>query len=79
MLLLTYVALRQGDAVGVGTFSGEQRWVKPVRGAGMLNTILNHVYDLEPGTEAPDYSRAAVELLARQRKRALVVVLTNIR
>jgi uncharacterized protein (DUF58 family) len=59
MLLLTYVALRQGDAVGVGTFSGEQRWVKPVRGAGMLNTILNQVYDLEPSTEAPDYSRAA--------------------
>ena len=79
MLLLTYVALRQGDAVGVATFSGQQRWVKPVRGAGMLNTILNNVYDLEPGTDAPDYSNAAVELLARQRKRALVVVLTNIR
>jgi uncharacterized protein (DUF58 family) len=79
MLLLTYVALRQGDAVGVGTFSGEQRWVKPVRGSSMLNTILNNVYDLEPGTDAPDYSRAAIELLARQRKRALVVVLTNIR
>ena len=77
MLLLTYVALRQGDAVGVATFSGQQRWVKPVRGAGMLNTILNNVYDLEPGTDAPDYSNAAVELLARQRKRALVVVLTN--
>lgn len=79
MLLLTYVALRQGDAVGVGTFSGEQRWVKPIRGAGMLNTILNNVYDLEPGTEAPDYSQAVIDLLARQRKRALVVVLTNIR
>lgn len=79
MLLLTYVALRQGDAVGVGTFSGEQRWIKPVRGTTMLNTILNGVYDLEPGTDAPDYSRAAVELLARQRKRALVVVLTNLR
>ena len=79
MLLLTYVALRQGDAVGAGTFSGEQRWIKPVRGTGMLNTILNGVYDLEPGTDAPDYSRAAIELLARQRKRALVIVLTNLR
>lgn len=79
MLLLTYVALRQGDAVGVGTFSGEQRWVKPVRGAGMLNTILNQVYDLEPSTEAPDYSRAAMDLLARQRKRSLVIVITNLR
>jgi len=79
MLLLTYVALRQGDAVGVGTFSGEQRWVKPVRGTGMLNTILNQVYDLEPSAEAPDYSRAAMDLLARQRKRSLVIVMTNLR
>jgi len=79
MLLLTYVALRQGDAVGVGTFSGEQRWVKPVRGTGMLNTILNQVYDLEPSAEAPDYSRAALDLLARQRKRSLVIVITNLR
>ena len=79
MLLLTYVALKQGDAVGVGTFSGEQRWVKPIRGAGMLNTILNNVYDLEPSAEAPDYSRAAMDLLARQRKRSLVIVITNLR
>jgi len=79
MLLLTYVALRQGDAVGVGTFSGESRWVKPIRGAGMLNTILNNVYDLEPSAEAPDYSRAAMDLLARQRKRSLVIVITNLR
>jgi uncharacterized protein (DUF58 family) len=79
MLLLTYVALRQGDAVGIGTFSGESRWVKPIRGAGMLNTILNNVYDLEPSAEAPDYSRAAMNLLARQRKRSLVIVITNLR
>lgn len=79
MLLLTYVALRQGDAVGVGTFSGEQRWVKPVRGAGMLHTILNQVYDLQPSAEAPDYSRAAMQLLTRQRKRSLVIVITNLR
>ena len=79
MLLLTYVALRQGDAVGVGTFSGESRWVKPIRGTGMLNTILNNVYDLEPSAEAPDYSRAAMQLLARQRKRSLVIVITNLR
>ena len=79
MLLLAYVALRQGDAVGIATFSGQPRWLKPVRGQGMLKRILNAVYDLEPGIEAPDYSRAAVDLLARQRKRSLVVVLTGIR
>ena len=79
MLLLSYVALRQGDAVGVATFGGSQRWLKPIRGQGMLNNLLNAVYDLEPAAEAPDYSRAAVELMARQRKRSLVVVLTGLR
>ncbi|TNF95863.1 MAG: DUF58 domain-containing protein [Gammaproteobacteria bacterium] len=79
MLLLTYVALRQGDAVGMATFSGERRWLKPVRGAGMLNQVLNAVYDLEPSAEAPDYSKAALEIMARQRKRSLIIVLTNLR
>ena len=45
----------------------------------MLKRFLNAVYDLEPGPDAPDYSAAAVALLARQRKRALIVVLTGIR
>lgn len=79
MLLLTYVALRQGDSVGVATFSGEPRWLKPVRGQGMHSQVLNTVYDLQPSAAAPDYSQAAMNLLARQRKRSLVVVLTGIR
>lgn len=79
VLLLAYVALRQGDAVGLATFSGTPRWLPPVKGAGLINTVLNLLYDLYPSTEAPDYSRAAIELMTRHRKRALVVVLTNIR
>ena len=79
MLLLSFVALRQGDAVGIATFGGQQRWLKPVRGQDMLKRILNAVYDLQPAAEAPDYSRAAVDLSARQRKRALIVVLTGLR
>jgi uncharacterized protein (DUF58 family) len=79
VLLLAYVALRQGDAVGLATFSGTPRWLPPVKGAALINTILNTLYDLYPSTESPDYSRAAIELMARHRKRALVVVLTNLR
>jgi uncharacterized protein (DUF58 family) len=65
--------------VGLATFSGTPRWLPPVKGAALINTVLNLLYDLYPSTEAPDYSRAATELMARHRKRALVVVLTNIR
>jgi len=79
VLLLAYVALRKGDSVGVGTFGGEDRWQAPAKGQITLNRILNLLYDLQPQTVVPDYRRAAVELVARQRKRALVIVVTNLR
>lgn len=79
VLLLSYVALRQGDAVGLGTFSGETRWLSPKKGAATVNRILNTVYDLQPTTQAPDYSEAAMNFLLRQKKRALIIVITNLR
>jgi uncharacterized protein (DUF58 family) len=46
-LLLSYVALRQGDAVGMSTFAGDKPChVAPVKGSGQLNVLLNAVYDL---------------------------------
>ncbi len=79
VLLMAYVALRQGDAVGLGTFSGEPRWLPPAKGVANVNRILNSVYDLYPSTQTPDYSEAVTQLLLRQRKRSLVVVITNLR
>ncbi len=84
-LLLSYVALQQGDAVGIGTFStkndvsNNQRWIKPARGKRNLQRILNSVYDIQPGSYAPDYSAAAKSILMRQKKRALIVFITNVR
>ncbi len=80
LLLLSYVALRQGDAVGLMTFSGEdQRWFSPRKGQHNVQNILNTVYDLQPSTSSPDYSKAATDLLIRHKKRALVIILTNTR
>ncbi len=79
-LLLSYVALRQGDAVGLCTFAGEQaRYLAPVKGSGQLNLLLNAVYDLDTTRRAADYEAAASQLLARQKRRALVIVITNLR
>ncbi|VVN49424.1 DUF58 domain-containing protein [Pseudomonas fluorescens] len=79
-LLLSYVALRQGDAVGLCTFAHEHpRYLAPVKGAGQLNRLLNQVYDLDSGQRSADYQGATTELLARQKRRALVVVVTNLR
>ncbi len=78
-LLLSYVAVRQGDAVGVQAFAGQQRWLPPTRGPGTLQRLLDALHDLQTSTESPDYLAAAMELMARQRRRALVLLLTNLR
>ncbi len=79
-LLLSYVALRQGDAVGLCTFACDQpRYLAPVKGTGQLNLLLNAVYDLDTTRRAADYEAAANQLLARQKRRALVIVVSNLR
>jgi uncharacterized protein (DUF58 family) len=79
-LLLSYVALRQGDAVGLSTFASDTpRHLAPVKGTGQLNTLLNSVYDLNSCQRSADYQAAVTHLLARQKRRALVVLMTNLR
>lgn len=79
MILLAYVALRQGDAVGVQSFGGDLRWLAPKKGSSFLNTLIHTVYDLQPTLQPADYTHAASLLMTRQRKRALLVLLTNLR
>jgi uncharacterized protein (DUF58 family) len=79
VLLVAYVALRQGDAVGFGSFSGDERWLHPVKGITRINHLFNTLYDIQPTSQAPDYAAAATRLLLRQKKRALVVLITNLR
>ena len=78
-LLLAHVALRQGDAVGMMTMAGVSRHVEPRKSVGAVNAILNHVYDIEPTLEVPDYNLAARDVMRRLRRRSLVIVLTNLR
>ena len=78
-LLLAHVALRQGDAVGLMTMAGLNRHVEPRKSVGAVNDILNHVYDIEPTLEVPDYNLAARDVMRRLRRRSLVIVLTNLR
>lgn len=79
-LLLAYVALRQGDAVGLSTFASEQpRFLAPTKGSAQLSALLNSVYDLHSSQRPADYAAAVKQLLARQKRRALVVLITNLR
>ena len=79
-LLLSYTALRQGDAVGLSTFASERpRYLAPVKGTNQLNVLLNTVYDLDSSQRPADYQAAVNQLLTRQKRRALVVLVTNLR
>ena len=78
-LLLSHVALRQGDAVGMLTMGGVRRYLEPRKSIGAVHAILNSVYDIEPSLAVPDYDRAAREVMRHVRRRALVILLTNLR
>ncbi|WP_144392298.1 DUF58 domain-containing protein [Pleionea sediminis] len=79
MLLLAYIGLKQGDAVGFLSFGGISRWLSPQKGTHFINMILNQVYDCHPTLNASDFIEAATELNSRIRKRSLVVLITNCR
>ncbi len=79
MLLISYIALRQGDEVGVIGFGGVQRWLKPVKGAASMPRLLNHLYDYETTKQPSDFIEAAERVLAYQKRRSLVILLTNLR
>ncbi len=79
VMLLSHIAVRQGDAVGLMTFGGIDRWIAPVKGATASQQLLTQLYDLWPSRESPDFVSAANLLMQRLRKRALVIVVTNTR
>lgn len=78
-LVVSYLALRQGDGVGLFAAGGDSRWVAPQRGMAAIDTLLRASYDLQPRPVATDYLAAATELSLRQRRRALVMLVTNVR
>lgn len=82
LMLMSYVALKDGDEVGAMTFGtapGQQRHFAPRKGSATLNALIARLHDIEPGATHSDYLLAAQALLRVQHKRALVVLLTNFR
>jgi uncharacterized protein (DUF58 family) len=82
VMLLSYVALKQGDAVGALTFgtpAGEERIFPPRKGAHALNALMGELYSVQPTPTHSDYLSVAQNLLRRHSKRSLVIVITNFR
>jgi uncharacterized protein (DUF58 family) len=80
VLLLAHAALRQGDAVGFASFAHPgPRFFAPRKSLETLRLLAGAVYDLQPSLQVPDYLAAALDLTQRLDRRALVVLLTNLR
>ncbi|WP_242475600.1 DUF58 domain-containing protein [Thiohalocapsa halophila] len=79
LLLLAYVAVRQGDAVGLLAYGGAERWLPPRRAPDRVQQLLRDIFDIQPSLAVADHLAAAQTLLLRQPRRALAVFLTNSR
>lgn len=79
MLMLSYVALRQGDSVGVITFSDRVHNFTPARsGVQHINRLLHAAYNQSPSYVESRYDEAFLYLRHHCHKRALVVLVTNV-
>lgn len=79
MLMLSYVALRQGDSVGMLTFSDEIHNYVPLRGGmNQMNRLLHASYDRFPQMAESRYDLAFRYLGTHCRKRSLVILVTNV-
>ena len=78
-LLLAHVAARQGDAVGMLTMGGVSRYCEPRKSLAAVHAMMNRAYDIEPTLAVPDYQQAATDVMRHLRRRALVILLTNLR
>src|SRR3954453_18242358 len=82
VMLLSYVALHQGDAVGALTFgtpAGSEKSFAPQKGVHALNALMSELYGVQPSPTHSDYVSAAMDLLKRYHKRALVIIITYFR
>ncbi len=79
ILLVAHMALRQGDQVSVKSFGGTDRWLPPIKGGHAMPVLLNHLYDYQTTAAPSDFASAVEQLMAKQRRRSLVILLTNLR
>ena len=79
VLMLSYVALDQGDSVGMICFSDHiHRYVPPAGGKRQMNRILHAGFDQFPRMVQSRFDQAFLYLSAHCRRRSLVVLITNV-
>lgn len=79
VLMMSYVALRQGDSVGMICFSDRVlKYVPPQGGMNQMNQLLHTSFDRFPEVVESRYDEAFLYLASHCKKRSLVVLITNV-
>ena len=79
MLMMAYVALSQGDAVGLLCFSDTvHSYIAPRGGSSQMNRLLQAGFDQFPRLVESRYDQAFLYLSNHCKRRSLVVLATNV-
>ncbi len=77
--MLSYVALRKGDSVGLISFSNSiHNFTPPRSGVKQINRLLHACYNQRPNFVESRYDEAFLYLATHCRKRSLVILVTNV-
>lgn len=79
MLLLGHLATKQGDAVGFMAFGHDNTWCAPRKHKAVVKHLVDHCFDIQSGLAHSDYLQSAQRILELQKRRALIIILTNTR
>jgi uncharacterized protein (DUF58 family) len=78
-LQVAAVALRQGDRIGAAAFEqGLLAYVAPAKGARAQARLAGALFPLQPSERDGDLARALRELAVRHRRRATVLVISDV-
>ena len=79
MLMMAYVALHQGDEVGLLCFSDRiHRYLPPQGGSSQMNRLLQATFDQFPRMVESRYDEAFLYLSNHCKRRSLVVLVTSV-
>ena len=79
MLLLSYTAVKHGDAVAAASFGARNCWIPPRKGMSAFTGLMNSLYDLH-SEPVPSSPFAALEnALNRLHRRSFIILVSNFR
>jgi uncharacterized protein (DUF58 family) len=79
VLLLSWVSLKHGDSVAVGSFGPAMRWLGPRKGLSAFPLLMNGLYDLVSGPYPSSPFSALEDALIRLKRRTFIILISNFR